>query len=454
MSFLVSRLTHLPRLAKIIILLIIIGIGFGIYRSHAAKKAQTPQYQTTTVQKGTLISSISGSGTITSGNSTNITTAASGTVTHVYVKNGDTVKKGQKIADITLDEEGQSQRSAYYIKYLDASEAVKTAQAARVAADIQMWQDHQAHLDALEDLEYKNNNTINPDTGQNYTETEKMVIDKSVDRAYLTFKASEMKYGNSLADIDNAKIQQTAAWTNYQQYAPTITAPADGVIGNLSLAPGFVIENQSNSTDSSTSGSSVTISGQTIGTINNQGGQFQATINLSEVDVTAIKADQKVNLNVDAFPDKTFTGKVLYVNTSGSSNSGVTSYPVTILLDPTTVNIYPKMTVSASVITAIQSDVLLVPSTAVQYDNDQYFVRVMKEGQLSTVSVEIGSSNDSQTVILSGLNQGDEVVSGVVGSISTGSSSSTNTSPFNMFGGNRTPGMGGSVRGTQMIFNR
>jgi multidrug efflux pump subunit AcrA (membrane-fusion protein) len=103
-----------------------------------------------------------------------------------------------------------------------------------------------------------------------------------------------------------------------------------------------------------------------------------------------------------------FTGKILAVNTGGSVSSGVTSYPVTILLDPVTADIYLNMSVNAEIITSIKSDVVLVPSTAISIADGESTIQVKKDGKYTTVQVEIGNANDSQTEVVSGINEGDK----------------------------------------------
>jgi len=107
---------------KIIFLSVFVGLVF-LTKTVISKNNQ-PQttYQTSTAQIGNLISSISATGTITSGSYSNITTKASGTVTKVYVTNGDTIKKGQKIADITLDDYAKERQTAAWVTYLEAKE--------------------------------------------------------------------------------------------------------------------------------------------------------------------------------------------------------------------------------------------------------------------------------------------------------------------------------------------
>ncbi|HPJ16681.1 MAG TPA: efflux RND transporter periplasmic adaptor subunit [Candidatus Woesebacteria bacterium] len=399
----------------LIIIAVVAALIFGVFKITTSKKTTT-QSQTYSVTKGTLVTSISATGTITSGNSTNITTSASGTVSEVFVKNGDSIKKDQKIATLILDDSSKTKQSNAYAAYLKAKEAVATAVAAKVTADIQMWTDHQAHLTALGVQSTMNSNNTNPKTSQVYTAEERMVIDKTVDQAYLNFKASELKYQNAPAAITNAKVNLASAYNDYLNNSATILAPADGVVNNLTLAPGVVI--------SEVTGEDVTT--QTIGIVNNINNQFQATVNLTESDVTKIKADQKVSLTLDAFSDKTFTGKVLAVNTSGTSTSGVTSYPVTILLDSTDINIYSKMSVSAQIITNIYHDVLLISNNA-----------------LSSLKSDVvtGETDGTNTIVKSGLSEGDKVTV-----TSTQSSSVSNTSsPFSSTNRTKNSNSGGMM---------
>ena len=150
---------------------------------------------------------------------------------------------------------------------------------------------------------------------------------------------------------------------------------------------------------------------------------------MSEIDVINVKADQKVTLTLDAYSDKTFTGKVLAVNTTGSVSSGVTAYPVTILLDLASVDIYPNMAVNVDIITNVVTDAITVPTTAITTTNGVSTVQVMKDKKISVVQVELGSANDSDTEIKSGLNEGDEVVTSTI-TADDSSSTDTATSAF------------------------
>lgn len=416
----------LPKVVKLISIVLVLALGYiGFSQIHF--KSNKVTYQTTKATKGTLIQSIDGSGTITSGNYTNVTTKASGVVSAVYVTNGDTVTKGQKIADVTLDEYAIERQASTWADYVSALDAVKTAQQAKVSADLAMWTARQNILDAEEDIKYMTENPINPTTKDNWTLGEKTILEKTLEEQRLAFSTAESKYTHADADIAEAYAKVTSALRTYQENSATIIAPEDGVISDLMLAQSIVVS--ASSATSNTSGATI-VSAQTVAKINHTESQLIATISLTEVDITSVKANQKVTLNLDAFEDQTFTGKVLAVNTSGSVSSGVTSYPVTILLDQTDVDIYPNMAVSATIITNSETDAIMIPTTAITIGTDgTSTAQIMQNGKPVTVTVETGSANDSDTVIKSGVAEGDTVITATI-QASTATDTASTTSPF------------------------
>lgn len=74
-------------------------------------------------------------------------------------------------------------------------------------------------------------------------------------------------------------------------------------------------------------------------------------LNLSETDVLKVEIGQKATMTLDALPDKTFTGKVVGIDKTGSINSGVTNYPVTIQFDTSPNDILPNMSATGSTCT-------------------------------------------------------------------------------------------------------
>ncbi len=413
-----NKIVGLPIAAKIIIGLVIVGGGWLAYSKIAASKAAAPTYQTAQVEKGTLITSVTASGNITTGNNLTISTTATGTVNKVYVQNGDTVTAGQKIADITLDQDGLQRQASAWSQYISAQNSVKS---------------QTDNLNSLQAAEFTANQKFMNDAVVRGLDTS----DPTYIEENATWLQAEANYTNQFSSIAQAKANLTSAWYAYQQVAPSVVSPANGIVSNLMIASGTVITG-------STSGSSNSVSSQQLGSIKRPDENTQAIVSLSELDAGKVNPGQKVTITMDAYPDKTFTGKVLVVNTNGAVSSGVTTYPATIQFDTATGNIYPNMATTAKIITQVKNDVLLAPSTAVQTTNGSTSLRELVNGVLTNVPVVVGDSNDTQTEIVSGANEGDMVVTSIRSTSATTTSTNA-TSIFGALGGAARGGVGGGA---------
>ena len=153
-----------------------------------------------------------------------------------------------------------------------------------------------------------------------------------------------------------------------------------------------------------------------------------AEISLNEIDVAKIKTGQKVNLTFDAVPDLNITGEVTEIDTVGTVEQGVVTYNVKTSFDTEDERVKPGMSVSAAIITDSKQDVIMVPNGAVKTRGRIHYVEMFdveipkSTGQASQAgfasptlpreqAVEIGLANDSFTEIISGLKEGDQVVS-------------------------------------------
>lgn len=385
---------------KIIVLLIIAGLFFSTKYLVGKSQDGKMTYQTAVVEKGTLVSSISGSGTVTTSNVFEVSTQATGVVKKVYVEDGTQVIKEQKIAEIDLDLVGSQRHASAYASYLNAQKSVNSANNA--------YRSSQASLAVVYD-EIK---------GHDSDET--LVMKEKRTKA-------EVANDNAYDATITANAQRASSYLSYIQSSPVITAPATGII-KLSVAEGSQVSGGSSSIDASnTRIAAVVTEGLPI-----------VNISVSEIDIIKVKTGQKATLTFDSIEDVSFTGKVVAVDNLGSTTSGVTNYSVIIKLDDKSEKILPNMAVTADIITDIKTDIVLVPSSAVQAINGQSIVLLMKDGVTSDVVVEIGSSNDSYTQIISGLNVGDEVVTSTTGESASSKSSDSTTSPFSGIG--RTSG--------------
>ncbi|HOZ36751.1 MAG TPA: HlyD family efflux transporter periplasmic adaptor subunit [bacterium] len=237
----------------------------------------------------------------------------------------------------------------------------------------------------------------------------------------------DVKAGTDELSIRAKRIavqQKTDALVSAQETLAdySVRAPFDGLIAEVNVKKGDTIS-----------------SGSSVATIITK--QSIAEIPLNEVDVAKVKVGQKANLTFDAIEDLTLTGSVAEIDTLGAASSGVVSYTVQIAFDTQDERIKPGMSVSANIILSAKTDVLLVPSTAVKTVGGEFYVELVgndgsfdlataqSTGVILTTApikqtITVGSSDDINTEITSGVETGDLLV---VRTISSGASKKTTT---------------------------
>lgn len=411
-------------LTKKIVLFAVLGVllWFGIPKLTTSGNNQ-PRYQTALVEIGTLVSSVTVSGTVASTNNVSITTQTSGIVEDVYVKDGDFIESGKPIAKIKLDQSSQQKQTAAWSSYLTAKNTLNTAQ---------------AKMNSLQSALFKANQTFINDKGvSNPNDAQK--ADPKYIQENADWLQAEADYKNQSGVISQAQSALSSSWLSYQQLSDTITAPISGTVSDLTLNTGGVITSSAGSSSTSTSGTSSTSSNKVA--IIKTDGKPSINVNLTEIDVPKVKVGNKATITLDAMPGKTFTGKVISIDTSGNISSGVTTYPTRIEIDTNFQNFYPNMSATASIITNTKDSVLLVPLSSVQTQGDQSVVRVLKNGIEEQVLVKTGESSDAEIEIVSGLKEGDEIITGTLGNSASFNQQRTNASPFGTF---RTGSFGGS----------
>ena len=157
------------------------------------------------------------------------------------------------------------------------------------------------------------------------------------------------------AQLDNAKANLANAQQTYD--SRIITAPFDGQIGGLNAQIG----QQVSSSDS-------------LGTLITP--QKVVNVTLNEVDAAKVQANDPVVLMFDAFPNLTINGVVNYIDPLGMVSQGVVNYDVQIIINDQNDQLKTGMTATAQIITATDSNVLLVPSSAVLTSGGRSYVLV------------------------------------------------------------------------------
>lgn len=208
------------------------------------------------------------------------------------------------------------------------------------------------------------------------------------------------------ASLDNSKAALQSAQNTYDQ--SFIRAPFSGVVAAVNVSVGAVV-------DTNTVVASV-ITKQQI-----------AKISLNEVDAAQVKIGQTATVTFNALPGITATGTVAQIDTIGTVTQGVVSYNAKIAFDASAQGVKPGMSVSVTIAVGKDVGVLLVPNSAVTSVGSNSNVLVLDgvagatDGatiSLTTapksVSVQIGNSDNKNTVITSGLTEGELIVTHTV----------------------------------------
>lgn len=242
---------------------------------------------------------------------------------------------------------------------------------------------------------------------------------------------SDLDAQSSILNVEQRKNALQDAKDNLLNF--NVYAPFDGVISTVNAKVG----------DNLSSSFGTIITNQKI-----------AVISFNEVDVTKIKLGQKATLTFDALDQNlSVIGYVSEIDGVGTVSSGVVNYNVKIIFEEGDQNIKTGMSVSASIITKIAADVVVVPNSALKTKNNNSYVEVFDIVPAATtdglqgvpsatapkqVNVEIGISDDVNTEIISGLKEGDNIVTKTI--TTTTKSTTTTPSLLNAVGGSRSGG--------------
>jgi HlyD family secretion protein len=137
---------------------------------------------------------------------------------------------------------------------------------------------------------------------------------------------------------------------------------------------------------------------------------MQVKAQVDETDIGKVKAGQTVSFTVDAYSDKSFSGRVRQISKSATTSSNVIYYTVYIDVDSPQDLLYPTMTARVNLHVGESKNVLTVPLSAVKEEKGQKLVQVLVGAQVKNLPVTVGLSDDENIEISSGLNEGDNVV--------------------------------------------
>lgn len=137
---------------------------------------------------------------------------------------------------------------------------------------------------------------------------------------------------------------------------------------------------------------------------------FKSTVDVSERDVPRLKIGQKVILNFQALGDEEVEGRVTYHSSiaKASAQRGSTVIETKIVVDKLPENVLPGYSFSGKILSGEDEEVLLLDQTAISYDKGEPYVeRLLENGKVERVNIEVEAYTPGTVKVLSGLKEGD-----------------------------------------------
>jgi len=382
-----------------VVVLIIGGIAFFLLPN---KKSATITLSTEKVEKGNISMAVTATGTIEPITLVEVGTQVSGVISKIYVDYNSEVKAGQILAE------------------LDKRLLVSELESATASL-----QSRQAEYDFQK---------------QNYDRKKGLWEKQAISKA--DWEEAITSYETARLAVTSSRASVLKAQTNLG-YA-TITSTIDGVVISRAVEEGQTV--------------AASFSTPTLFTIANDLTKMRVIANVDEADIGGVVEGQRVSFTVDAFPEDEFDGKVVQVRLEATTTSNVVTYEVVIDAPNPELKLKPGLTASVNIYTMEEKDILLVSSKALRFtpnpeimkdiqgleigqpiqsdpmNKTEKVIWVKTGNTLNPKLITLGASDGIHTVITRGVNEGEEIATGVAqktnGSTPEAGSSNGETSPF------------------------
>ena len=284
------------------------AIGFYYYRRNSAPKP--PEYTTATIARGSVVQTVTASGQLDPLISVDVSSQISGLVKELYVDFNTPVKAGQKLAEIDP--------ATYQQRLRQAEAELKSSQASNKLARL------------------------------NATRTQEL-YDKHL--------VTQQEYDQAMAQLAQADAQlltRQAAVVNAETdfNRCTLYSPIDGVVISKQTEIGKTV--------------AASLNAPTLFVIANDLAKMQITAAVAEADIGLVQDGQEVTFTVDAFPGRTFRGKVSQVRNAPKNTQNVVTYDTIIDVDNRDLELRPGMTANASIVVARRDNTLRIPNSALR----------------------------------------------------------------------------------------
>ena len=353
------------------------------------------------VEKGDLAKSVVATGKVTPITKVEVKSKASGIVKNLLVEYGDTVKKGQLLAQLDKVEiEAQVDQSRAALQAAQANYASSQADFERAKVDaegpdvpllkraydraVEMAKDGVVSESALDDAQKNYQMAQNK---QNVARAQMMVL--------------KAKIAQSQAEMvrDQANLKQLEEQLSYTD----IVSPIDGIVLSRDVEMGDAV-------------SSILVLGSSATLVMTLGDTSEVYVKgkVDESDIGKVYLGQPARIKVESFKDKTFNGKVTKISPMGVEKDNVTTFEVRVSISNEKRILKALMTANAEIVLEEHKGVLVIPEGAIVYNKDKSTAVQLpdptNEKGMRKLAIVTGISNGAKTEVVKGLTEGQQVI--------------------------------------------
>ena len=345
--------------------------GGEAWRGGAWEAKSTIRYTTVPVSRGAVTRAVTATGTVNPELTIIVGSYVSGVIKELFCDYNTQVKKGQVCAKID---------PRPYQTLVDQAKANLAIAKAQLLKD-------QANLSYVK-LNYERN--------QRLVETHAVSQDV-VDNAKSVYEQAQAQIAFDQATIEQRQAQLDAAQVNLDY--TDIVSPVDGTVVSRNVTMGQTV--------------AASFQTPTLFLIASDLKKMQVDTNVSESDIGGLKEGNAATFTVDAFPKRTFQGRVNQVRQSPQTVQNVVTFDVVVSVDNSDLALKPGMTAATRIVADQRSDVVRVPSQALRFvpsggyrpsrhlgwttrsSTAQAQVWVLRDGKPVAVPVDVGLDDDS-----------------------------------------------------------
>jgi HlyD family secretion protein len=337
------------------------------------------------VHRGNLLETASASGKIEPDVQVDVKSRVSGQVIEVLVKEGDTVQTGQLL--VRLDPtDADRQLAAAKVARSRALADVQASRASVAVAELETQNSEVTASVAKQSAELGLGSSDAARTAEHATRVAASNV--TLRRAQLA--ASQGSLASAELDVQDAELRLKET---------SIFAPISGTVLDVAVEKGTLV---SSALTNVSGGSAV----MTLADLSD----LRIIASVDEAQISRVERGQRVDISVDTYGDRIFQGVVDRVSPLGVDTSSVVTFDVEIaVVDESAQLLRSGMSADIEIVTAEQKDALLVPLVAIQSSGKRRFVK-LASGEERTI--QTGSTDGTQMVVLDGLNDGERVLAG------------------------------------------